>query len=160
MGLAYRSTIDRTSIAEVEAGPGSTPAKVSIELPDTASLAISHQATDKLQILADYTWTGWSSIPRLKVQHGTAGVTLTDEYLGFKDSYRVGLGMQYQYTDALRCAQASPMPIPVRNAADRTVRLRLKPHLAGNRLQLAEQADLSRCGYAHLFFDERSTAVR
>lgn len=157
VGLTYRSTIDLDVNGKVEAGPGSTPAKVSIELPDTASLAISHQATDKLQILADYTWTGWSSIPRLKVQHGTAGVTLTDEYLGFKDSYRVGLGMQYQYTDALRLrAGVAYDQSPVRNAADRTVRLPDSDRTwlaVGFNYKLSKQTSVD-AGYAHLFFDK------
>ena len=38
------------------------PASVPVELPDTASLAISHMMNDRLRLLADLTWTGWSSL--------------------------------------------------------------------------------------------------
>lgn len=58
--------------------------------------------SDKLQILADYTWMGWSSIPSLDVKHRSLGVTLTDERLGgFKDSSPAA-ACSTQYTDALR----------------------------------------------------------
>lgn len=157
VGVTYRSSIDLDVEGTVEAGPTSTPAKVAIELPDTASLAIAHQATDKLQILADYTWTGWSALPRLKVQHGTFGVTLTDEYLGFKDSYRLGLGMQYQYTDALRLrAGVAYDQSPIRKPEDRTVRLpdSDRTWLAfGFNYKLNKQTSID-AGYAHLFFDK------
>lgn len=157
--LTYRSRIDLDVEGNVEAGPSATPAKVSIELPDTASLAIAHQATDRLQILADYTWTGWSSIPRLNVQHRTFGATLTDEQLGFEDSYRIGLGMQYQYTDALRLrAGLAYDQSPVHNAADRTVRLpdADRTWLAlGFNYKLNKQTSID-AGYAHLFFDKES----
>ena len=159
VALTYRSTIDLDVEGSVDAGPTSIPAKVSIELPDTASVAIAHQATEKLQILADYTWTGWSSIPRLNVQHRTFGVTLTDEYLGFDDSYRIGLGMQYQYTDVLRLrAGVAYDQSPVRNAADRTVRLpdSDRTWLAfGLNYKLNKQTSID-AGYAHLFFDKES----
>lgn len=157
--LTYRSTIDLDVGGSVEAGPTSTPAKVSIELPDTASVAIAHQATDKLQILADYTWTGWSSIPRLRVLNGASGALLTNEELGFKDSYRVGIGMQYQYTDALRLrAGLAYDQSPVRSAADRTVRLpdSDRTWLAfGFNYKLSKQTSID-AGYAHLFFDKES----
>ncbi|WP_297366073.1 outer membrane protein transport protein [Thauera sp.] len=157
IGVTYRSTIDLDVEGGVEAGPGYTPAKVSVELPDTASLAVAHQVNDRLQVLADYTWTGWSSLPRLNVQHGTFGVTLTDEYLGFKDSYRLGLGMQYQYTDALRLrAGVAYDQSPIRKAEDRTVRLpdSDRTWLAfGFNYKLNKQTSID-AGYAHLFFDK------
>lgn len=157
VGVTYRSTIDLDVEGGVEAGPTYAPAKVSIELPDTASLAIAHQLTDRLQVLADYTWTGWSSIPSLLVQHGTAGVTLTDERLGFKDSYRIGLGAQYQYTDAMRLrAGVAFDESPVRNASDRTVRLPDSDRTwvaFGFNYKLSKQTSVD-AGYAHLFFDK------
>lgn len=157
VGVTYRSTIDLDVEGGVEAGPTYTPAKVSIELPDTASLAIAHQMTDKLQLLADYTWTGWSSIPSLLVQHGSAGVTLTDEGLGFKDSYRIGLGAQYQYTDALRLrAGVAFDESPIRKLSDRTVRLPDSDRTwvaVGFNYKLSKQTSVD-AGYAHLFFDK------
>ncbi|MDI3490359.1 MAG: long-chain fatty acid transport protein [Thauera sp.] len=157
VGVTYRSTIDLNVEGKLEAGPTSRPAKVSIELPDTASLAISHQATDKLQILADYTWTGWSSLPRLRVLNGATGALINNEELGFKDSYRVGLGMQYQYTDALRLrAGVAYDQSPVRKAEDRTVRLPDSDRTwlaVGFNYKLTKQTSID-AGYARLFFDK------
>jgi long-chain fatty acid transport protein len=63
LGLAYRSAMNydlagRITLATV----GSATAKASLSLPDSLSAAISHQLTDKWQLLGDLTWTGWSKI--------------------------------------------------------------------------------------------------
>jgi long-chain fatty acid transport protein len=66
-----------------------------IELPDTATIALSHNFSDRLQVLADYTWTGWSSVQDLSI-YRSDGTGLTSTPLRFKDSWRVGLGVNYQ----------------------------------------------------------------
>lgn len=112
IGVTYRSSIELDVEGDLSiAGLGSQPAKVAIELPDSFSLALAYQLSDKLQLLADYTWTGWGSIPRLRVKSGVSGAVLSNEELGFKDSYRIGVGMQYQYTgraasSGRRCARS------------------------------------------------------
>ncbi|EPZ17218.1 hypothetical protein M622_00185 [Thauera terpenica 58Eu] len=163
LALTYRSKIDLDVEGQVETGPSSTPAKVAVELPDTASIALAYQMSDKLQILADYTWMGWSSIPSLDVKHRSLGVTLTDERLGFKDSFRVGLGMQYQYTDALRLrAGMAYDESPVTTVSDRTVRLpdSDRTWLAfGLNYKLNKQTSID-AGYARLFFDKEKIERR
>ncbi len=158
LGVMYRSSIDLDVEGDLSiAGLGSQPAKVAIELPESFSLALAHQVNDKLQLLADYTWTGWGSIPRLRVTSGASGALLTNEELGFKDSYRVGGGMQHQYTDELRLrAGVAYDQSPVRSAADRTVRLpdSDRTWLAfGMNYKLNKQTSID-AGYAHLFFDK------
>jgi long-chain fatty acid transport protein len=71
--------------------------KGEIELPDTASIALSHNFSDRLQVLADYTWTGWSSVQELSI-YRSDGSGLTSTPLRFDDSWRVGLGVNYQLT--------------------------------------------------------------
>jgi long-chain fatty acid transport protein len=77
--------------------------------------------------------------------------------LGFKDSYRVGLGMQYQYTDALRLrAGVAYDQSPVRKAEDRTVRLPDSDRTwlaVGFNYKLTKQTSID-AGYARLFFDK------
>lgn len=78
-------------------------------------------------------------------------------HLGFKDSYRVGVGAQYQYSDALRLrAGVAYDQSPIRSASDRTVRLpdSDRTWLAfGFNYKLNKQTSVD-VGYAHLFFDK------
>lgn len=157
IGLTYRSSIDLKVEGKSKNPAGSTPVQVKIELPDSASLAVSQRIGDRLELLADYTWTGWSSIPSLRVTNRSTGALLTDENLGFKDSYRIGVGAQYQYSDALRLrAGVAYDQSPIRNASDRTVRLpdSDRTWLAfGFNYKLNQQTSVD-VGYAHLFFDK------
>lgn len=157
LGISYRSTIDLTVEGKSKNPAASTPAEVKIELPDTASLALSQKIGDRLELLADYTWTGWSSIPSLRVTNRHTGALLTDERLGFKDAYRVGLGVQYQYTDALRLrAGVAYDESPVQSTTDRTVRLpdSDRTWLAlGLNYKFSKQTSMD-VGYAYLTFDD------
>jgi long-chain fatty acid transport protein len=69
-----------------------------IRLPQTVYLAASHQFDRRWQVLVDYTWTGWDSIQSLDINRSSGGL-LSSEELNFKNSYRVGLGVNYQLTD-------------------------------------------------------------
>ena len=40
--------------------------KTTIKLPDTFSVAAAWEG-EKAEVLADWTWTGWSSIPSLDI---------------------------------------------------------------------------------------------
>jgi long-chain fatty acid transport protein len=78
--------------------------RTEIELPDSASIAISQQLA-KLQLLADFSWTGWSKLQSLDIFRSggpLAGSGLTSTPLEFEDSWRVGLGANYQFTDPLK----------------------------------------------------------
>jgi long-chain fatty acid transport protein len=114
---------------------------------------------DRLQLLADFTWTGWSSIPALMVESRTDGVALLNEKLGFKDSYRFGFGAQYQYNYGLRLKMGIAYDqSPIRNAADRTVRLpdsdRIMLAIGFN--QKINQRTSVDVGYIHMFLEKSS----
>jgi long-chain fatty acid transport protein len=112
LGVSYRSRI-KFAVAG-EATFGSRPASLSavpniadgnikadVELPDTVSVAVAHQLHPQLQLLVDYTWTRWDSIQDLTVVRTSGplrGQTLTSVALHFKNSWRVGLGANYQLT--------------------------------------------------------------
>lgn len=107
LGIAYRSEIDFT--LEGDAKFSNRPAALNaivpdgdieadVDLPATFYLALSHQVNRQWQILADYTWTGWDSIQDLTIKR-TNGTTLTSTPLNFKNSWRVGLGANYQLND-------------------------------------------------------------
>ncbi len=155
LGLTYRSKVDLKVNGRLEMPGNTVRASVPVELPDTASVAISHMVNDRLQLLGDFTWTGWSSIPALVVNSRASGSILSNERLNLKDSYRAGLGAQYQYSDKfqLRTGIAYDRS-PTRSATDRTVRLpdsnRIWLALGFNQ-KINKKTSID-VGYAHLFF--------
>jgi long-chain fatty acid transport protein len=103
VGVTYRSTIDYTiegdltyNGAQSPLAPAGQNVKANVELPDTFSIGVSHQFNPKFRMLADYTWTGWNSIQTLDIQSQASGATLTSTALQFKNSWRMGLGGEYQ----------------------------------------------------------------
>ncbi|WP_243140641.1 OmpP1/FadL family transporter [Pelistega ratti] len=81
--------------------PPHSRAYATVSLPDMAILSLYQRLDPKWELLADVSWTGWSSIPKLTIktpdfpiQHST---TL---YLKFKDAWRIAVGANYQLTDA------------------------------------------------------------
>jgi long-chain fatty acid transport protein len=116
IGLAYRSRIKHDVEGDVEFSnvPAlnpplggalrqqlqNGPIKAEVKLPDSFSVAISQGIGAQWRILANYTWTGWSSIQELKFERQGAGATLPATELKFKDSWRVGLGAEWQINNA------------------------------------------------------------
>jgi long-chain fatty acid transport protein len=109
----------------------------------------------RLRLLADLTWTGWSHVPAIVATSRASGANLANERLGFEDSFRVGLGTQYQYTDGLRLhAGFAYDQSPVRSATDRTVRLPDSDRFwlaVGFNQKLGERTSID-LGYSHVFF--------
>ena len=111
VGISYRSTVsyDLTgNINVVGTSPvpsSNTAAKASLKLPDAFILSGTQQASDKWQMLGDLSWTGWSSIPKLDILlasgagAGTPAQTLNTD---FRDTWRVALGANYQYSNDLK----------------------------------------------------------
>jgi long-chain fatty acid transport protein len=112
LGVSYRSRLQYTLEGKARFGDrpaalGAVPnvadgrVKADIELPDTLSVAASHQLTPQLQLLGDFTWTRWDSIQDVNIvrtEGPLSGQTLSTLALHFKDSWRVGLGANYQLT--------------------------------------------------------------
>jgi long-chain fatty acid transport protein len=102
LGVTYRSKIsytiegDLTYSGAAPLAPAAQAVKEQVELPDTFSIGGSHQVNSQWRVLADYSWTGWSSIQSLDIQSASTGARVTGVELKFKDSWRVGLGAEYQ----------------------------------------------------------------
>jgi long-chain fatty acid transport protein len=95
---------------------------IDLEMPDMASLSYYQRLNDKWDVLADVTWTGWSSIQQIAIVR-TTGTTLAVLPENFKDTWRYSAGVNYQYSDkvVLRAGVAYDQT-PV-NDTDRSVRL-------------------------------------
>ncbi|HYG69806.1 MAG TPA: outer membrane protein transport protein, partial [Anaeromyxobacteraceae bacterium] len=110
IGLTYRSNIKQYVKGDVSfsnrpallaTGLADGPVKTTIELPDTASIAVAQQIFPALELLADFTWTGWSSLKDLSIYRAN-GAPLTSTALEFDDSWRVGLGANVQAAEAFK----------------------------------------------------------
>ncbi len=125
-------------------------------LPDSFSLSVAHNLNSKLELLADATWTGWSSFEELRVVDGTgADVALTPE--NWEDVWRFSIGGNYKYNDKLTLRSGiafDESPIP--SASLRT------PRIPGNDrtwisfgvgYKIKEHMNLD-IGYSHLFVDD------
>lgn len=168
IGVTYRSTVTQKLGGDVNfsnrpailaAGLPDGGVSAEIKLPDSASIGLAH-TFGRFQILADYTWTGWDSIQNLTVVR-SSGATLSNTPLRFKDSWRVGLGLNYQLNDQwkLRFGTAYDQT-PVQDEY-RTPRLPDESRVwlaVGAQWQFSKQGALD-FGYAHEFVDDASSQL-
>lgn len=103
VGLTYRSTISYTIEGDLSyngpqspLAPAGQNVKADVKLPDTFSVGLSHRFNPQWRVLADYTWTGWDTIQTLDVQSQATSQSLTSTNLNFKNSWRIGVGAEYQ----------------------------------------------------------------
>jgi long-chain fatty acid transport protein len=142
LGVHYRSSVNykmdgNTSFGNVPAAFAGVPAlaaatssgdvKLELETPATLSFSAAHNASDRLELLGDITWTQWSEIknlPLVRTSGPASGSTLDTLTFNFKDTVRIALGANYKWSGpwTLKAGVAFDQS-PVPNAADRSVRL-------------------------------------
>lgn len=128
----------------------------SVSLPQSVSLSGAHQINDKLMLLADITWTGWSSFEELRIKYASGQAdSVTDE--SWNDVVRYSIGANYQMDDKLTLRtgvafdeEAIPDPqhrTPRIPGNDRT----WVSFGAGYQFRSNAKVDV---GYSHLFVDD------
>jgi len=96
--------------------------KLAIEMPDTANVSVFSRLNERWDLMADLQFTGWSSIQELKVVRST-GVVLSNTPENFRDTWRVSVGSNYRWNNALTIRSGVAYDqSPVRDA-QRTPRL-------------------------------------
>ena len=119
LGLSYRSTTKYDLDGDVEftgtlAQSGATfgattnrAVTATIELPDTWILSATHELNDRVELLGDVSWTGWSSIPKVNIVNAqttgagaVAGQNMQVLDTEFRDTWRVAVGANYKLNDA------------------------------------------------------------
>jgi len=173
IGVHYRSEVEQNIKGRADftiptnANPNlayvftDTKVKADVDLPATASLSAFHQVNSEWAIMADYTWTGWSSIPELRFDFANSvsdGVTTFDwddtNRFSLGAAFRpAGVGWTYRFGIAY---DESPIP----NAASRAARLPDNDRIwlaigAGFEPSKNLKVDI---GYAHLFIDDPEIA--
>jgi long-chain fatty acid transport protein len=138
LGVHYRSSLDyemegTTSFSGVPGPLAAVPTlsnsnvKLDFETPSTLSFSAAHKASDRLELLADITFTKWSEIKRLPLVRTSGpanGATLDTLTFNFDDTVRVAIGGNYKWSGpwTLKAGVAFDQS-PVPNAEDRSVRL-------------------------------------
>jgi long-chain fatty acid transport protein len=169
VGVSYRSTIEHDLEGTVITRGGAVgtqvnSVKLTAELPDTLSVGLSHRLNPKFELLGDITYTRWSEIKALPLVAtstslvGATGATLDTFNFQFKDTYRIGLGGNYQWSDAMTLkAGVAYDKSPVTDF----YRLATLPDAdrfwvaIGAKYRMSRQATLD-FGYAHIFIDDPS----
>lgn len=134
---------------------GATPegnVSVDVKLPATAMLSGVLRASRKLDLLADVSWTEWSSLQEVRITRDN-GSLLTNQVYGWRNTWRFSLGAKYALTDAVAVRTGVAYDqTPVRDE-HRNVRLpdADKTWLAaGLQYRLNPKTTLD-FGYAHVF---------
>jgi len=155
IGLAYRSEVDQKLDGNVAGvSPSPIPATASVTLPDSASLSVLYKLNNRLELLADITWTGWSDFDELRVLRKSDGSTFgtaTEE--NWSDSYRYSVGANYRMNDKLTLRGGVAYDETPVSDTYRTVRIpdESRTWLAiGAQYRLSDKSSLD-FGYAHLF---------
>lgn len=159
VGLSYRSAMryDATGTTSLKNLPLGMPARsadaaTTVKLPDTAILSVAHDLNKKWQLLADVSWTSWSSIPSLDIDSGSLGQESLK--LGFRDTWRVALGANYRHSPKwLFKAGVSYDQTPVPGSGLRPTSLPDSDRIwlsVGVQYKFTEQSTID-IGYAHIF---------
>lgn len=155
LGIAYRSEIDSTLEGDLKINGATVadPVFASVTLPDSASLSLFHKLSQRWELLADITWTGWSDFDELKVVNSGGTPVAPPTIENWDDSYRYSLGANYRLNDRLTLRggvafDETPVPDDFR-----TVRIPDEDRTwiafgAQYRLSPRSMVDV---GYAHLF---------
>jgi long-chain fatty acid transport protein len=169
IGITYRSQIsydlEGTAIFSAPAGaPGNGNVRADLKVPDSASWSILTSLNPQWELMADLTYTGWSSIKRLDVIRTSgpaAGTTLTSLLFNWKDTLRVGVGANYKMDNQTKLRFGLAFDPTPTNDIDRTPRLPDQDRTwaaFGVQYKPSKQGTLE-VGYAHEFIKDASISA-
>ena len=113
LGVSYRSSVKYDTKGKTEtSGPssalntaGSVDAKAEIKMPDTFIVSLAHGLNDRVELLGDVSWTGWSSIPKVDIVRASGAASGTIAQVletDFRDTWRVAVGTNYKIDETLK----------------------------------------------------------
>ena len=154
VGMAYRSAISYTLRGTVDTALplANGPVSLDVKLPDSFSFSVVHQINDTYEVMADATWTNWSSFKQIKVLDAS-GAAISNTPENWKNTVRVSIGATHHYNEKwlVRAGLAidqSPVPDDFRTAR---IPDNNRTWLAlGGQYKPAKSSAID-FGYAHLF---------
>jgi long-chain fatty acid transport protein len=98
VGLAYRSAMSYTLNGTVATSLpfANGPVSLDIKLPSSFSISGFHSYNDKWDVMADISWTGWSTFKQVKIVDAN-GATISNTPENWKDTVRVAVGVTHHY---------------------------------------------------------------
>lgn len=120
------------------------------------SVSLVQTISDKIDVLADVTFTRWSEIQTVSILNPANGTTRDTLVLNFDDSFRYSLGLNYKCTDRFTGKIGVAFDETPVNDQDRTVRLPdtdRKWIAVGGSYRVGSTGKLD-LGYAHLFLSD------
>jgi long-chain fatty acid transport protein len=98
IGMAYRSAMSYTLSGTVTTSLpfANGPVSLDIKLPGSFSISGFHSYNDKWDVMADITWTGWSTFNQVKIVNAS-GATISNTPENWKDTVRVAVGVTHHY---------------------------------------------------------------
>lgn len=99
VGVSYRSAIDYTLEGKAN---GTLPIKADVKLPDTFTLSVWQQVSDRWEAMGDLSYTRWDTLQSLNVSNRSNGSRLTSETFNYDNSWRFAWGAAYKSSDALK----------------------------------------------------------
>lgn len=173
LGLSYRSEIDLTLDGDVDYSSDSATGRqvlaganaqgrlqdgggtADISTPANANIGIYHQLTPRLALMANASWTDWSSFKELTVKFDDGGESSTSE--NWEDAWAYSVGANYALTDKwLLRTGVGYDETPVPSAEYRTPRVPDADRTwaaLGATYQATENFGVS-AGYMHVFGDD------
>lgn len=133
--------------------------RANLQVPDSASLSIFHSLSPNWELMADLTWTGWSSLQQLSVVRtsasagGPAGSILSTLPFGWKDTWRAAVGANYKLDLKTKLRFGLAFDETPTNDVDRTPRLpdQDRTWIAFGVQHRVSRADTLEVGYAREF---------
>ena len=135
LGLSYRASIKYEMTGDIAAsGPNavvngliSGNAKSDIKLPDTFITSLTHEYSDRWEILADVSRTGWGKMPKIDIVQtsgAAAGTTAQTLNTDFRNTWRIAVGTNYAMSDDLKLKFGLAYDqTPIKGASSRMVSL-------------------------------------
>jgi long-chain fatty acid transport protein len=143
--------------AAAQAQVGDSAATANLKLPASASLAFRHQFDARWELLADVTWTEWSTLKSLDIIRDT-GVLLESTPFNWKDTWRAGLGLNYRLSEPWTIRFGIAFDETPTQDAFRTPRVPDQDRkwiAIGGQYRMSKEAVID-FGYAHLFMSDAS----
>ena len=104
LGLTYRSQVNHKLDGDITVegtgtgADGSVGGSANLNLPEMVNLGVTHTLDDKTTLLGGLTWFGWSNFERITAVRDN-GTTASDIEQGYKNTWAVNLGAEYEYSD-------------------------------------------------------------
>ena len=99
-GVVYQSKTELELDGDVKLPTGATPGiDLDIDLAQAVRMGVYWDVTDRFAVLLSAAWEDWSELENIPLSVGGVGAALP---INFKDTWKGGIGFEYQLLDALR----------------------------------------------------------